>query len=201
MNCEYKTGYGQTNYFFRLNLPTDPILHNLAFGNVTARNVQQHKILKREDSTISIPYLSVYDESEHPGGRLKLEVFDLETQTMNLNQIKKASRKKDRDDIHSLEREFPDSFRVPTYEIDMPQFFCLNRYYSTKVAICGVTKTATNWVPILVDDNKAESCNHSKYYTRDITSIDRLYLIDLHPQRRNVEISLIDSKIIESINL
>jgi hypothetical protein len=198
MNCEYKTGYGQTNYFFRICLPSDTILHNLAFANVTARNVEMHNVLKREDSNISIPYMTVYDESEHPSGRLSLELFDLETQQMNLNQVAKASRKKMRDSIHSLTREFSDSPRAQTYDIDMPQFFCLNRFYSTNVAVCGVTKTSTHWVPILVDDNKSESANHSKFYTRDISSIKRLYLIDLHPQRRNVEISLSDSKLTEN---
>jgi hypothetical protein len=198
MNCEYKTGYGQTNYFFRIFLPSDAILHNLAFANVTARNVEMHKVLKREDSIISIPYMTVYDESEHPAGRLNLDIFDLETQHMNLNQLAKASRKKMRDNINSLSREFSDSPRAQTYDIDMPQFFCLNRFYSTNVAVCGVTKTSTHWVPILVDDNKSESANHSKFYTRDTSSIRRLYLIDLHPHRRNVEISLSDSKLTEN---
>jgi hypothetical protein len=196
-NCDYKTGYGQTNFFFRVILPSDPIVHHLPFANVTARNVLKHSVLRRQDSKVFIPYLTIYDESLHPAGRLKLDLFDQETEQMDLNQVGKAQRKKERDDINSLEREFSSAPRAHSYDEGMPQFICLNRFYSTKVALCGVTKTGTRWLPILVDDSKVESCNHPKYYTRDIDSINRLYLIDLHPQRRNVEISLKDSKITE----
>ncbi len=83
------------------------------------------------------------------------------------------------------------------------QFVCLNYIESTQVTVCGVTNctnTTKKPLPILIDKNNSDNKRmKTTVYTTDVSSIDELYFLETHPERRHVRISLADSKIIETI--
>jgi hypothetical protein len=59
--------------------------------------------------------------------------------------------------------------------------------------VCGVNDSN---VPILCNlDNKSSTA--STAFVRDVNSVKKLYFLDLNPNRRNVNISLEDSKLWE----
>jgi hypothetical protein len=79
------------------------------------------------------------------------------------------------------------------------QFVALKFILSTRVGSCGVLKGEKDWEPILVASAKSDCMNDKqKFYSADVRAIEELFLLDLEPNRKNVDISHDDLLLFES---
>lgn len=141
--------YAQLNYCFRLHLPFDKLLHNMAFANVTRRNHKVHD---------HCPYIQMI--------------------TTSLEAVNAADQQRNKEKI-VIESNYDDSIH----------FTALNYILSTRIAVCGIDGTNK---PILTNETvytSSELCESSGLVSTKPSEIDRLYLIHLHPGRRNVQAS------------
>ena len=92
---------------------------------------------------------------------------------------------------HSLNTSKVASVNATTYKsyLSKHQFISLTFVESTNVATCGVTADKK---PVLIDASQfttEEQKEAEQFCCQDTSKIEKLFLIDLHPERKNVKIS------------
>jgi hypothetical protein len=193
--------YGQSNYFFRMILPTDPYIHNVAFANYTGRINQTHTV-----SACSVPYIKVKITTIAEIPPPPLPIFTpVQSSEIDANFIIPGERRtRQNTDAKSTQAEIvpvkPPFVIINNFKFD-GQFVGVNFIVSTSVAVCGMTADNT---PIFLPDNvkgfsPEELLDAEKFCCKDPREIVDLYLIDMDPSRRLVETNKHDSTLTENM--
>jgi hypothetical protein len=186
--------YGQANYFFRMNLPSDRLLHNVGFVSVTGRIHQNFTL-----GACSVPFIKVRITTREEIPQPPPPLPPVQSSEINKDFIIEGSRKRRKPDSNlkdvSKAQERADPFVVINNFRSDVQFVCANFIVSTTVAVCGMTADRS---PILLDSSTKSLAGDEiedslSFCSREPRDIEDLFLIDMDPSRRQVEINRNDS--------
>jgi hypothetical protein len=193
----FSTQYGQANYFLRMILPSDLILHNVAFVNFTGRMHRTKTV-----GACSVPFVKVnitkVEDVPKTKAPLHAKVASGDIDASAIVETTRAKGKK---------VDVPDAppFDPTNNFLEDDLFVCVNFMVSTSVAVCGMSNRknkdlTVELVPILLPVNvkglSGEEINDAEEFCcKDPQKIEDLYLIDMDPSRKLVDTNDYDSKL------
>jgi hypothetical protein len=148
------------------------ILHNVAYGQLNYFSVL---VLPSDPYLDNLPFANVTARDHYIDDN---QLRYVKVKTTSVYSVNEADRAKTPIDI------------ISNYN-DQIQFVALNYVESTNVAICGFDKDGR---PILTTDTSGLTTSELKeansYCSKIVNDIQNMYFVDLHPNRKSVDISV-----------